>query len=66
MGVKLANDYFGEAILDNIPPNVYTRLLVIDDLSSKLIYIFRRCLGVNPEFFKEYLLNAGWHDTSSQ
>lgn len=34
----LAKD-FAEAVLDNIPPNIDTRLLVVDDLSSKLIHI---------------------------
>ncbi|KAL8649550.1 MAG: hypothetical protein Q9226_005526 [Calogaya cf. arnoldii] len=53
---------FAAAILDNIPADIDTRLLVIDDLSSKLLYVLRTCLGVSFEFFEEHLLNAGWHD----
>lgn len=52
---------FAAAILDVVPANTDTRLVIVDDLSSKLIDVLRTCLGISLEFFEEHLLNAGWH-----
>ncbi|CAO1599047.1 hypothetical protein XANCAGTX0491_002792 [Xanthoria calcicola] len=57
-----AAEDFTAAILNAVPANTDTRLLVVDDLSSKLIHVLHTCLGVGLEFFEEHLLNAGWHN----
>ncbi|KAI4221053.1 MAG: hypothetical protein L6R36_007165 [Xanthoria steineri] len=56
-----AAEDFTAAIVNDVPANTDTRLLVVDDLSSNLIHVLHTCLGVSLEFFEEYLLNAGWH-----
>lgn len=52
------------AIMDNVSPHVHVRLLLVNDLSSKLIDILGSYLHINPEFFEEHILNAGWCDNS--
>lgn len=56
-----AAEDFTAAILKDVPANTDTRLLVVEDLSSRLINVLHTCLGVSLEFFEEHLLNAGWH-----
>ena len=56
-----AAEDFTAAILNDVPANTDTRLLVVEDLSSKLINVLHTCLGVSLEFFEEHLLNTGWH-----
>ena len=56
-----AAEDFTAAILNDVPANTDSRLLVVEDLSSKLIHVLHTCLGVGLEFFEEHLLNAGWH-----
>lgn len=41
--------------------NVETRFLLVTDLSSELIEILGSCLSIDPGFFEEHLLNAGWN-----
>ncbi|KAL8640669.1 MAG: hypothetical protein Q9226_008721 [Calogaya cf. arnoldii] len=53
---------FAVAILDHIPSETDTRLLVVDDLSSMLITILSTCLGIGLVFFEDYLVNTGWHN----
>ncbi|KAL8869053.1 MAG: hypothetical protein Q9174_004560 [Haloplaca sp. 1 TL-2023] len=53
---------FTTAILDNVPKDVDTRLLIMDDVSPKLIHILCATLETPPEFFEEHLLNTGWHN----
>lgn len=56
-----AAEDFTAAILNGVPAITDTRLLLVDDLSSKLIHVLHTCPGVGLEFFEEHLLNAGWH-----
>ena len=53
---------FMRQVVDEIPSNVTLRLLVAEDLSQRSIRILGGCLGINPEFFEEHLLNSGWRN----
>ena len=55
-------DAFAKGILDDIPSDLKFRLLVVEDLSGKMIHILLKCLGISPEFFEEHLVNSGWRD----
>ena len=59
-----ARDEFTEVLINNRPPDLQLRLLVVEDLSVVLIRVLGSCLGINPEFFGEHLLNSGWHENS--
>ena len=53
---------FIRQVVDGIPSNVTLRLLLAEDLSWNSIRILGGCLGINPEFFEEHLLNSGWRN----
>ncbi|KAL9626221.1 MAG: hypothetical protein Q9204_007481, partial [Flavoplaca sp. TL-2023a] len=59
---SLIVEEFAATVLDDVPAHTDTRLLAIDDLSPKLIYILCTCLPISLEFFEEHLLNAGWQN----
>jgi hypothetical protein len=49
----------------NVPPNVATRLIVLEDLSSAVIEILGSALGIRPEAFEAHLRNSGYERTRS-
>ncbi|KAL8717912.1 MAG: hypothetical protein Q9225_004890 [Loekoesia sp. 1 TL-2023] len=53
---------FIQSFVGNIPSEVDHRVLIVDDLSDRLIYLLGSCLHLTPELFEEHLLNSGWHD----
>ena len=59
-------DAFAGKIVDDIPSDLKFRLLVVEDLSGRMIHILGKCLNISPEFFKEHLINSGWRDEESK
>lgn len=49
----------------NVPSNVATRLIVIEDLSSAVIEILGSALEIRPEVFEAHLRNSGYERTRS-
>ncbi|KAL8771555.1 MAG: hypothetical protein Q9209_002997 [Squamulea sp. 1 TL-2023] len=60
--VPASKQEFVSEIITNIQPETHCRVLVVEDLSHKMIRILGSCLSINPEFFEEHLLNCGWQD----
>ncbi|KAH8805285.1 hypothetical protein F5884DRAFT_859896 [Xylogone sp. PMI_703] len=48
------------SLIQNVPAGVTQRLFVVEDLDWATIDCFGTCLGINPEFFEEHLLNSGY------
>ena len=46
--------------LGDIEGNVKQRLIIVEDLSPRIINCLGRRFGVNPELFEEHLLNSGY------
>ncbi|KAL8724021.1 MAG: hypothetical protein Q9166_008175, partial [cf. Caloplaca sp. 2 TL-2023] len=61
-GLLEAKQKFASEITDNIPSHIHFRLLIVHDISPKLIRILGSCLSISPECFEEHLSNSGWHD----
>ena len=55
-------DAFAKEIIDDIPSDLKSRLLVVEDLSWTMIRILGECLSISPELFEEHLINSGWRD----
>ncbi|KAL8691705.1 MAG: hypothetical protein Q9224_004114 [Gallowayella concinna] len=51
------------AITETISFDTHVRLLVVNDLSLKLIHALGNSLPINPEVFETHILNAGWRDS---
>jgi len=56
---------FRHKVMGNISADTRLRLIVVEDLSVKIISLLGGALQMSPEFFEEHLINSGWSGSNS-